>query len=96
MNRIYETWNLFQNHFRPTFKLRTKQKRGSKYQRTYEPPQTPYQRMLEREELTPDIKHRLKLQHQALNPFQLKTSLEADLKIFFTLSGILHCEATFP
>lgn len=96
MNQVYENWNLFQNHFRPTFKLSHKQKQGSKYKRSYEPPQTPYQRLLEREELAPEIKHHLKLQHEAINPFKLKTIIEKDLKIFFTSSGILHCEATYP
>ncbi|HEY3857223.1 MAG TPA: hypothetical protein VGO67_22800 [Verrucomicrobiae bacterium] len=95
MNQVYKNWNLFQNHFHPTFKFSHKQKQGSKYKRTYQHPQTPYQRLLELDELAPEIKHRLKLQHQALNPFKLKNSFEQDLKIFFTSHGILHCEATY-
>jgi hypothetical protein len=94
MNRIYAQWNLLQNHFRPTFKLRSKEKCGSRYRRRYEKPQTPYQRLIQRPELTPQNRHRLKLEHEAINPFAVKKIIERDLKIFFTALGNLHCEAT--
>ena len=96
MNRVYEHWNLLQNHYRPTFKLRTKEKQGSRYRRRYEPPQTPYQRLLERPELPPEAKHKLKVLHEQLNPFALKKIVEQDLKLFFTTAGILNREATNP
>lgn len=96
MNRVYARWCLLQNHFRPTFKLQSKEKLGSRYRRCYEPPQTPYHRLIQRPELAPDKKHRLKLQHQALNPFTLRKSIEQELKIFFTALGNLHREATNP
>ena len=94
MNRIYAQWNRLQNHFRPTFKLRSKEKLGSRYRRRYEKPQTPYQRLIQRPELTPQNRHRLKLEHEAINPFAVKKIIERDLQIFFTALGNLHCEAT--
>jgi hypothetical protein len=94
MNDIYAHWNLLQNHFRPTFKLRSKEKCGSRYRRHYEQPQTPYQRLIQRPELTPDARHRLKIEHEAIHPFALKKIIEQDLKIFFTALGNLNCEAT--
>lgn len=96
MNRIYGKWCVLQNHFRPTFKLAGKEKVGSRYRRRYEPPQTPYQRLLQQAGLAPDKKHRLKLQHQGLNPFTLRKSIEQELKVFFTAQGNLHREATNP
>jgi hypothetical protein len=96
MNRVYAGWNLFQNHFRPTFKLQSKDKRGSRYKKIYQPPQTPYQRLLESPELAPETKQELKRQHQQLNPFRLKKKIESDLKTFFTSAGILNNEATYP
>jgi hypothetical protein len=96
MNRIYANWNRLQNHFRPTFKLQSKEKLGSRYRRRYEKPQTAYQRLIQRRELTPQIRHELKRQHQTLNPVDLKKSIEQDLKIFFTALGNLDCEATNP
>jgi hypothetical protein len=94
MNEVYSHWCLLQNHFRPTFKLQSKEKLGSRYRRRYEKPQTPYQRLLQRPELSPSQKHQLKLQHQSLDPFVLKKNIERSLKTFFTTLSNLHCEAT--
>lgn len=96
MNQVYENWNILQNHFRPTFKLRSKEKLGSKYRRRYEQPCTPYQRLVQRSELNPQARHDLKTQHQHLNPVLLKKNIEQDLKIFFTALGNLNREATNP
>jgi hypothetical protein len=96
MNRVYANWNRLQNHFRPTFKLKSKEKLGSRYRRRYEKPQTAYKRLIQRRELTPQSRHQLKSQHQTLTPVDLKKSIEQDLKIFFTALGNLDCEATNP
>lgn len=96
MNDIYTQWNLLQNHFRPTFKLKSKEKLGSRYRRRYEKPQTPYQRLTQQRELSPQSRHQLKVQHQTLNPIELKKSIEQNLKTFFTRLGILNREATNP
>jgi hypothetical protein len=96
MNRVYANWNVLQNHFRPTFKLRSKEKLGSRYRRRYEKPRTPYQRLVGRAELSPQTRHHLKGRHQQLNPALLKKNIEQDLKLFFTALGNLNCEATNP
>ena len=48
MNDLYaQEWRQFTHHFKPTFKLLKRDKRGSKMVRIYGPtPQTPYQRLL--------------------------------------------------
>lgn len=96
MNRVYANWNVLQNHFRPTFKLRSKEKLGSRYRRRYEKPRTPYQRLVQRSELSPQARHQLKAEHQQLNPVLLKKNVEQDLKLFFTALGNLNREATNP
>jgi hypothetical protein len=96
MNGIYTKWNLLQNHFRPTFKLKHKEKLGSRYRRQYENPQTAYQRLIKRRELSNQNHQHLTTQHQTLNPVRLKKNLEQDLKTFFTALGNLNCEATNP
>jgi len=96
MNRVYESWNLLRDHFHPTFKLKRKEKHGSRYLRRYETPRTPYQRVLASPQLPPLAKHQLKTKHQKLNPFELKKKVEQELKIFFTAVGNLHCEAMNP
>ena len=96
MNRVYANWNVLQNHFKPTFKLRSKEKIGSRYRRRYEKPRTAYQRLITRPELSPQARHDLKAQHQRLNPVVLKKNIEQDLKTFFTALGNLNREATNP
>jgi len=94
MNIVYKTWNLLHNHFHPTFKLKTKEKQGSRYRRSYEPPQTPYQRLIRR--VSPKTRSALKEQHRQHNPVALKKKLEQELKLFFTVLGNLNREATNP
>ena len=96
MNQVYASWNRLRNHFHPTFKLKSKEKQGSRYIRRYERPRTPYQRLLERPELSPQARHQLKERHQELDPFELKKEVEQKLKIFFTALGNLNREATNP
>jgi hypothetical protein len=96
MNRVYANWNVLQNHFRPTFKLRSKEKIGSRYRRRYEKPRTPYQRLVQCSQLSPQARHQLKAEHRQLNPVLLKKNVEQDLKLFFTALGNLNREATNP
>jgi hypothetical protein len=76
--------------------LKHKEKLGSRYRRQYEKPQTAYQRLVKRRELSTPSRQRLNSQHQELNPVRLKKKLEQDLKTFFTALGNLNCEATNP
>src|ERR1039458_1501496 len=96
LNDLYrQEWSQYQNHFRPTFKLLKREKKGGKTVKTYEPkPQTPYQRVLESPEILEATKAELRAEHAKLDPFALKKSLEAKLKKFFTVLGNLDREST--
>jgi len=96
MNELYANeWSQFTNHFKPTFKLLKRDKRGSKTVRIYEQkPQTPYQRLLESPEVEEATKIRLRGEHTRLDPFELKKGIERKLKNFFTVLGNLDREAT--
>jgi Integrase core domain len=95
MNDLYiQEWSQFQNHFRPTLKLRSRDKRGSRTVRRYEKPQTPYARLLASSQISPTIKARLRAEHAQLNPFILKKSIEQKLRLFFTAQSNLQPEAT--
>jgi hypothetical protein len=97
MNDLYaHEWSRYQNHFRPTFKLLSRDKRGSKTVRRYAPLQTPYQRLLDSPELPKATKARLRAEHARLNPFALKKAIEEKLRKFFTRLGNLDREATKP
>jgi hypothetical protein len=95
MNDIYaQEWSLLQNHFRPSMKLKSKEKRGSKYRRCYEEALTPYQRLMQSSQLTPQSRHRLKQVHRSLNPFTLRKAIAQKIKKFLTAFGNLQCEST--
>jgi len=86
INSLYTNeWSQYQNHFCPTFKLLKKIRIGSKYKKTYERPQTPFQRLINSSHIAPDKKNQLRACHKILNPFILKTKIERKLKEIFSL-----------
>ena len=95
MNDLYgREWSQFTNHFKPTFKLLRREKKNGKTKRLYEKkPRTPYQRLLESGDIPEAVKARLRAEHAELDPFALKKSIEAKLKVFFTALGNLDREA---
>ena len=85
MNRIYrDIWGPLHNFFLPSQKLLTKVRVGSKYVKKYDPPKTPYQRLLESADLSKEAKLALELKYMGMNPFQLRERLELELKAFFS------------
>ena len=96
MNDLYaHEWSQFTNHFKPTFKLLKREKKAGKTVRVYEKkPQTPYQRLLNSADIPEATKARLRAEHAALNPFELKKTIEVKLKKFFTVLSNLNREST--
>jgi len=84
INDLYmNEWSLFNNYFCPTLKLKEKQRINSKYTKKYEPPQTPYQRLLDSDDLSNDAKRILGSVYNSLNPFKLKRKIDDKLKAVF-------------
>ena len=84
MNEIYTGyWNPLQNFFLPTFKLKEKIRVGAKIIKKFDTPQTPYNRLIKSEYVSEEEKVKLRIMKSTLNPFKLKASLEAKLKVFF-------------
>ena len=84
MNEIYrDYWNPLQNFFLPTFKLKEKFRVGARIVKKYDRPQTPYMRLINSPHLTPEQKGKLMERKKQLNPFTLKSEMEAKLKVFF-------------
>jgi hypothetical protein len=96
MNDLYgQEWSALTNHFRPTFKLLRREKRGSRTVRVYEKqPRTPYQRLLENPQIPEATRQALRSQHAQLNPITLKKQLETKLRKFFTALSNLNHEST--
>jgi hypothetical protein len=86
INLLYTIeWSQYQNHFCPTFKLLEKKRKGGKYLKKYEYPQTPYQRLIDSDHIPKEKKDQLQACHQNLNPFILKRNIENKLKGIFSL-----------
>lgn len=79
-NDIYENEHrLLTNFFYSTLKLATKEKHDGKTKKRHEEARTPYQRVLQSKEISPEIKQQLRAEYQRLNPAQLQRSLQKKL-----------------
>ena len=86
MNALYaKEWSQLQNHFCPTLKLKHKERIGARYHKQYHTPQTPYQRVMNCENVTDDAKSKLRTLHEMLNPFDLKQQIDAKLRNIFSM-----------
>jgi hypothetical protein len=84
MNDLYRNeLSLLQNYFYPTMKLVSKQKINSKYQKNYDTPKTPYQRLLDSPHINNDMKQRIINTFNQLNPFALKRQITIKLNNIF-------------
>ena len=73
MNALYaKEWSQLQNHFCPTLKLKNKERIGARYRKQYHTPETPYQRVMNCQNVTDDTQSKLRTRHEILNPFELK------------------------
>jgi hypothetical protein len=87
LKQLYATLRLYTNFFQPTMKLKSKERLGSRVQKSYHAPQTPYQRVLACAEVTAADKKKLQRQYQALNPAALKRQLDKYRKELFRLAA---------
>ena len=76
MNEMYAVLETYLNHFVPSRKCLVKTRIGARYRRTYDKAQTPYQRVLAHPKVADGIKEKLKLQHEQLNPLNLKQQVD--------------------
>ena len=67
--------SLLTNFFYTTLKLKEKKRIGSKVTKAYEEARTPYQRLLETDKISKEIKDKLIKKYKRLNPAQLQRSL---------------------
>ena len=78
MNKLYDILAPYLNHFKPVRRMTSKERVGAKYRRVYEKiAETPYQRVLKHPALSEEIKERLRVEHEALNPLILKRKIDA-------------------
>lgn len=75
LNRLYGHLRLYTNYFQPVMKLVKKERMGAKVKKTYDRPQTPYQRLLNSPVLSRAAKQRLTDEYATLNPAALKRQI---------------------
>jgi hypothetical protein len=80
LNDLYRNeLRLYKNFFLPRMKLKEKIRLGSKIHRKYYPAKTPYQYLMESDQISEKKKQELKKIYDSLNPAQLKRTIEAKL-----------------
>ena len=81
MNNLYRNeWRLFHNFFLPSVKLIEKERIGSKTIKKHDQPKTPYQRIMESNNIDKEVKLSLTKQLELLNPFELNNIMQMKLK----------------
>lgn len=93
MNDLYRNeLRLYKNFFMPNMKLIAKKRCGKnqeKIKKTYDKAKTPYQRVLECEEVDKEKKESLKKQYEKLNPAELKRSIDRKLEKLSKVNQII-------
>jgi integrase-like protein len=86
LGRLYTLLRLQLNFFRPVRKLLSKQRVGAKIIKRYDPPQTPYQRVVAARILSPTQGQALAAQLAALDPIVLATDIQRTLDTLWKLA----------
>jgi hypothetical protein len=76
LQSIYQDWRLYVNFFQPVLKLIGKERIGNKVIRKYDTARTPYQRVMERQEVSLAQKAHLLNLYLSLNPVELRQRID--------------------
>jgi hypothetical protein len=76
---------LFKNFFQPVMKLVSKERIGGKIKRRYDVSKTPYQRLIESNQISEENKRKLEATYFSLNPAQLKRTIDAKLSKLYQI-----------
>jgi len=88
MNNLYSSeWKLLFNFFLPSVKLLDKQRIKSKTIKIFDPPKTPFQRLLESKEVAQNTKDDLIKLYKNLNPFTLQKIMSKNIRTILQLAS---------
>ncbi|HUE98713.1 MAG TPA: transposase family protein [Anaerolineales bacterium] len=76
LESIYDDLRLYINFFQPSFKLIAKERIGNQTIKRYDTAKTPYQRVLERKDISLEAKVRLMNRYVQLNPAELRRQID--------------------
>lgn len=80
LNALYAVYRLYVNHFLPVQKLVAKVREGSRVKKIYDAPKTPYQRVLDSDQVSQEAKRKLRAIHVKLKVVELRHQLDALLE----------------
>jgi hypothetical protein len=86
LQSIYQDLRLYINFFQPVLKLIVKERVGTKTIRRYDKAQTPYQRVMARQDIALEVKARFTYQYVALNPVTLRLAIDAKVARLWKLT----------
>lgn len=86
LENIYEDLRLYINFFQPSLKLIAKERVGNKTIKRYDTAKTPYQRVIERTDISLEAKARLTYTYLKLNPAELRCRIDKKTAILWKIS----------
>ncbi len=86
LNAVYDVLTPYLNHFAASRRIVSKERIGAKWKMTREKrSKTPYERVMERNDVHETTKAKLQQEHETLNPLIMKQEIDRRLQIAFTL-----------
>jgi hypothetical protein len=86
LENIYDDLRLYINFFQPSLKLMAKERIGNKTIKRYDTAKTPYQRVLERQDISLEAKARLAHLYVQLNPAELRRRIDQKIAQLWKIS----------
>jgi hypothetical protein len=86
LESIYDDLRLYINFFQPSLKLIAKERIGNKTIKRYDTAKTPYQRVLERQDISLETKARLAHLYVQLNPAELRRRIDQKIAQLWKIS----------
>lgn len=86
LESIYDDLRLYINFFQPSFKLVAKERVGDRIIKRYDTARTPYQRVLERSDISVEVKARLAHLYVQLNPAELRRRIDEKVAQLWKIS----------
>ena len=84
---LYQVLRLYLNYFQPVMKLVGKERFGARVKKRYDEARTPYQRVLEAEEVSQTVKDELQAFYLTLNPVSLRRHIDDSLNRLWDLAA---------
>ena len=82
LNNLYDVLTPYLNHFIASKRIVSKERVGARWKVTREKKsKTPYQRVLERADISDDVKNKLRAEHATLNPKTMKAEIDRLTKV---------------